>query len=84
MSDGSFPIASENDLRNAIMAHGRAKDIDAAKAHIKSRASALGLEAMLPEDWKASEKSNPAEEFIQSLVEFEMLTAEVENPSTTK
>ena len=84
MSDGSFPIASENDLRNAIMAHGRAKDIDAAKAHIKSRAAALGLEAMLPEDWKASEKSNPAEEFIQSLVEFEMLTAEVENPSTTK
>lgn len=84
MSDGSFPIASENDLRNAIMAHGRAKDPEAAKAHIKSRAAALGLEAMLPEDWKAAEKSSPAEEFIQSLVEFEMLTAEVENPSTTK
>ena len=84
MSDGSFPIASENDLRNAIMAHGRAKDIEAAKAHIKSRAAALGLEAMLPEDWKVAEKSSPAEEFIQSLVEFEMLTAEVENPSTTK
>jgi uncharacterized membrane protein YkoI len=84
MSDGSFPIASENDLRNAIMAHGRAKDIEAAKAHIKSRAAALGLEAMLPDNWKAAEKSSPAEEFIQSLVEFEMLTAEVENPSTTK
>ena len=84
MPDGSFPIASENDLRNAIMAHGRAKDSDAAKAHIKSRAAALGLEEMLPENWKTAEKSNPAEEFIQSLVEFEMLTAEVENPSTTK
>jgi hypothetical protein len=39
---------------------------------------------MLPDNWKAAEKSSPAEEFIQSLVEFEMLTAEVENPSTTK
>jgi len=84
MPDGSFPIASENDLRNAIMAHGRAKDSDAAKAHIKSRAAALGLEEMLPENWKTAEKSNPAEEFIQSLVEFEMLAAEVDNPSTTK
>lgn len=84
MPDGSFPIASESDLRNAIMAHGRAKDVDAAKAHIKKRAAAMGMDAMIPEEWKSQEKSNPAEEFIQSLVEFEMLTAEVENPSTTK
>lgn len=84
MPDGSFPIASESDLRNAIMAHGRAKDVDAAKAHIKKRAAAMGMESMIPEEWNSKEKANPAEEFIQSLVEFEMLTAEVENPSTTK
>jgi uncharacterized membrane protein YkoI len=84
MPDGSFPIASENDLRNAIMAHGRAKDPEAAKAHIKKRAAAMGMESMVPEEWTSSEKSDPAGEFIQSLVEFEMLAAEVENPSTTK
>jgi uncharacterized membrane protein YkoI len=84
MSDGSFPIASENDLRNAIMAHGRAKDPEAAKEHIKKRAAAMGLDSMLPDEWKSQEKSDSAEQFIQSLVEFEMLAAEVENPANNK
>lgn len=84
MKDGSFPIKDSEDLRNAIMAHGRAKDIDAAKAHIKKRAAAMGMESMIPDEWKSNEKSDPAGDFIQSLVEFEMLAAEVENPSTTK
>ena len=85
MPDGSFPIASENDLRNAIMAHGRAKDPEAAKEHIKKRAAAMGLNSMLPENWKSpsdsmGEKGGIAEEFIKSLVEFEMLAEEVANP----
>ena len=51
MPDGSFPIANEEDLRNAIQAHGRAKDIEKAKAHIKKRARALGLEDLIPAEW---------------------------------
>lgn len=51
MPDGSFPIANASDLRNAIQAHGRAKDIEKAKAHIKKRARALGLEDLIPAEW---------------------------------
>lgn len=51
MPDGSFPIANEQDLRNAIQAIGRAKDPDAVKAHIKKRARALGKEGLIPESW---------------------------------
>jgi hypothetical protein len=51
MPDGSFPIADEEDLHNAIQAIGRAKDPEAAKAHIKKRARALGKEALIPEGW---------------------------------
>lgn len=51
MPDGSFPIADEEDLRNAIQSVGRAADQDAARAHIKKRARALGKTALLPEDW---------------------------------
>lgn len=51
MRDGSFPIADEADLRNAIQSVGRAGDYDAAKRHIIRRARALGLTQLLPEDW---------------------------------
>lgn len=52
MKDGSFPIENKKDLKNAIKAIGRAKNPDAAKAHIKKRAKALGSTDLLPEDWK--------------------------------
>lgn len=52
MPDGSFPIANESDLRNAIQSVGRAKDYNAAKQHIIRRARALGMTEILPEDWK--------------------------------
>ena len=51
LPDGSFPIASLQDLKNAIKAHGRAKDIAKAKRHIKKRAKALGHEDLIPEKW---------------------------------
>jgi hypothetical protein len=51
MRDGSFPIANETDLRNAIQSVGRASDYDAARRHIIRRARALGLTELLPEDW---------------------------------
>lgn len=51
MPDGSFPIKTEKDLKNAIQAIGRAKDPAAAKAHIKRMARKLGLDDLIPEGW---------------------------------
>jgi hypothetical protein len=56
MPDGSFPISTRADLANAIKAVGRAKDYAKAKAHIISRARALGATASLPDDWVKSTK----------------------------
>ena len=53
MKDGSFPIHNAEDLHNAIRLAGNAKNPDAARAHIKSRAAALGLSAEIPSTWKA-------------------------------
>ena len=55
MPGGGFPIENEADLKNAIQAIGRAKDPEAAKAHIKDRAKALGLTALIPEQWGGEE-----------------------------
>lgn len=52
MPDGSYPIANEQDLRNAIQAFGRAKNPNSVKRHIITRARALGLTELLPEEWK--------------------------------
>lgn len=51
MPDGSFPIKTKEDLANAVKAYGRSKNPQAAKAHIKTRAKALGAEDMLPDAW---------------------------------
>lgn len=51
LPDGSYPIANKSDLANAIKAYGRAKDKAKAKAHITSRAKALGATDMLPKSW---------------------------------
>jgi len=55
MEDGSFPIATRQDLQNAVQAIGRAKNPEAAKAHIKKRARAMGLTDLLPEKWRESD-----------------------------
>lgn len=51
LPDGSYPIADEEDLRNAIQAIGRAKDPEAARQHIMKRAKDLGLESLIPDTW---------------------------------
>lgn len=51
MPDGSYPIASVADLKNAIKAYGRAKNKAAVKAHIIRRAKALDATDALPEGW---------------------------------
>lgn len=54
LPDGSFPVANESDLHNAIQAIGRASDKAAAKAHIIARAKDLGAVDTLPEAWNVS------------------------------
>ena len=84
MDDGSFPIARESDIRNAIMSHGRAKDVEAAKLHIMKQAKAIGKEDMIPAEWvSGGEKSimvgdSSTDDFLKTLVEFEILSAEVD------
>lgn len=51
LPDGSFPIVNVDDLKNAIHAHGRAKDIKAAKKHIIKRAKELKREDLIPATW---------------------------------
>ena len=55
LPDGSYPIKTVGDLKNAISSFGRAKDKAATKSHIIERAKALGKENLIPENWKAVE-----------------------------
>lgn len=52
LPDGSFPIATKQDLHNAQRAIGRAKDPAKAKAHIRARARSLGLTNELSDAFK--------------------------------
>lgn len=58
MPDGSFPIADEDDLHNAVKLAGHADNPSAAKAHIKKRAKALGKTDAIPDDWDGDEKKS--------------------------
>lgn len=51
MPDGSYPIVTAGDLKNAVQSYGRAKNKEEVKAHIIDRAKKLGLEDSLPEGW---------------------------------
>lgn len=69
LPDGSFPIKSEQDIKNAIRAVGRAKDPAAAKAHIKSRAKTLGHEDLIPEAWsKRNVRAAPATDVLSKIL----------------
>lgn len=50
-SNGSYPIRNASDLKNAIRDFGRGGSKPADKAHIISRAKALGLTGNLPMSW---------------------------------
>ena len=52
--DPSYVIKTKSDLRKAIKAVGRGSaDHDDVRKHILTRAKALGLESMVPENWNA-------------------------------
>lgn len=84
LPDGSYPIKNADDLKNAIMAYGRAKDKAKAKAHIMKRARDLDMEDMIPESWMSDDDEKSAEdpEFLSSLMEFEILALESEIDET--
>ncbi|MFJ5151366.1 hypothetical protein ACIQCF_07220 [Streptomyces sp. NPDC088353] len=71
MPDGSYPIQSKSDLRKAIKAVGRGgTDHDKIRKHVMKRAAALGLEAMVPNNWnsdgslKGANKADADEELV--------------------
>jgi len=76
MPDGSYPIADEEDLRNAIQAIGRAKDPEAARAHIKKRAKALGKGDLIPEEWSAPSEPPAEPLFVEGAVVDEVAMVE--------
>ena len=69
MPDGSYPIPNLTLLKKAIKAIGRAKDKDAAMAHIKDRAKKLNAEYLLPADWTAKKAAVDITE-MKSLEDF--------------
>ena len=60
MPDGSYPIKTVKDLKNAIQSYGRAKDPAKVKSHIMARAKALGKESMIPENWSKAIEADTA------------------------
>ena len=67
LADGSFPIANLEDLKNAIMAYGRAKDQAKAAKFIVKRAKALGAEDLIPDsdDFQKSLKEGIEDVYTQ-------------------
>jgi len=51
LADGSFPIKNGQSLKDAIALVGKAKNPDAAKAHITKNAKAMGMSSALPPGW---------------------------------
>ena len=90
MEDGSFPIKTVADLKNAISAYGRAKDKEKAKRHIVKRARALMEEGLIPEEWmgdleksletdiEVEVKTEDDPEFLANFMEFQILSTEEE------
>lgn len=74
MPDGSFPIRNAQDLKDAIQSIGRAKNSSKAKAWIKRRAKALGLEKILPETWEKSFTYEEAVEIIEKAINSGILS----------
>lgn len=67
LPDGSYPIVTAADVKNAVRAIGRASDPAKAKAHIISRAKALGCTGDLPDDWVTKLASNKGDQEMLEL-----------------
>ena len=79
LPDGSFPIVTVGDLKNAISAAGRASNRAVAIRHIKRRARALGATDQLPEDWsETKQEAEPMAEPETQEPQAEPIVAPVE------
>jgi hypothetical protein len=77
MSDGSFPIKTREDLKNAIHLAGHAKDPGKARAHIKARAAAIGASDMIPDSWKIDSAQIMADDTLAKLDADGEVSAEI-------
>lgn len=57
MKDGSFPIKTAQDVKNAVKDWGRTGSKSSVKRHIIRRAKAIGATNALPSDWPGSTAS---------------------------
>ena len=58
MPDGSYPIRTAEDIKNAVASYYRSGKKSDVKAHIIARARALGTESAIPDDWmEAADKA---------------------------
>lgn len=60
--DGSFPIKTPADVRNAVHDWGRAGSKESDKRHIIERAKAIGATDELPADWPGSTKKKDTDD----------------------
>src|SRR5581483_1401497 len=86
MPDGSFPIANEEDLHNAIRLWGHAKDPQAAKRHIIARAKEMGLTSALPDSWNVGSKAEEVKDLekVEEVKEIEKAENEEEEKEEVK
>lgn len=68
MPDGSYPIATVADLRNAVQAFGRASNKEAVKRHIVRRARALNATDALPEGWGVAKIQDKNAESVETTI----------------
>lgn len=80
MPDGSFPIANEEDLHNAIRLAGNASDPKAARKHIKSRARDLGCSDAIPETWTKLGRANLQKQASEGKVNLSLALPSAEPP----
>jgi hypothetical protein len=75
LPDGSFPIRSESDLKNAISSYGRASKADRGRVrkHIQKRARQLKKTNLIPDTWKTAttdEATQQLESMRSRITEF--------------
>lgn len=82
LPNGSYPISSVSDLRNAIQAYGRSKESDRAKVrrHIIKRAGQLKARHLIPEEWKNASTAEATAALSTMREKISALTAAIPTP----
>ena len=82
LPDGSYPISSVSDLRNAIQAYGRSKESDRAKVrkHIIKRAGQLKARHLIPAEWQSAASNEAASALSTMRDRISALTAAIPIP----